>query len=153
MLRWSFIHGIIFGLPLVVLTVLCVSYSGKLGKVRPWLRQHRPSLQRWGWAGMLLFAWLTPLSGMVVMYTRPEAWTVGGHAGWRSLGLPWMASWGMMVPIAATVCVYLARRARRRALTPMWYRRGVWLLMLVALGNTLLAALLGSMTAQGIFYH
>ncbi len=152
MLRWAFLHGIVFGLPLVVLTALCVSSSSKLGKVRPWLHDHRSALGRWRWAGMLFFAWITPLSGLMVMYARPAAWTAG-HTGWRSLGLPWMASWGMMVPIAATACVYLARRARRRALTPAWHRRGVWVLMAVVLGNTLLAALLGSMTAQGIFYH
>jgi hypothetical protein len=152
MLRWSLLHGIVFGLPLVVLLAWCVSSSGKLGKVRPWLQQRRHGLQGWLWAGMLVLAWLTPLSGLVVMYARPEAWR-SGEAGWRSLSLPWMASWGMMVPVAATVCVYLARRARQRALTPAWYRRGVWLLMALALGNTLLAALLGSMTAQGFFAH
>ncbi len=149
---WSFVHGIVLGLPLVVLAALCISDTSRVGKAHPWLRSKEGFVRRWAWLGLLIFAWLTPLSGMLVMYVPPTHWMTERET-WQSLALPWMASWGMMVPIIITTCIYMARRARHRTITPKWFRRALWGLMGLALGDILLTALLGSLTTQGLFYR
>ena len=154
LLSLSFIHGVALGLPLMVLAVLCVSYTSHVGKIPRLLERSRTTLvRRWLWGGLLLFSWLTPLSGLVLMYAGPHRWMVPPET-WQSLALPWMASWGCMVPIAATTCLYLTRRARRRrAQASPWLTRVLWGLMGFVLGNILLTALLGSLTTQGLFYR
>jgi len=147
----SFLHGVVLGLPLVVLTALCVAYTGRIGKIRPWWRGPHPTALRLAWASLLALAWLAPLSGLVVMYANPGRWLTP-QGTWRSLALPWMASWGMMVPIVVTTCAYLAHRARKHVPLPTWFQRALWGLMGLALGDVLLAALLGSLTTQGMFY-
>ena len=148
----AFLHGVVLGLPLVVLTALCVAYTGRIGKIRPWWHGPRPAVLRMAWAGLLTLAWVVPVSGMVLMYTDPSRWLTS-QGTWQSLALPWMASWGMMVPIVITTCAYLAYSARAHTLLPVWFRRALWSLMGLALGIVLLAALLGSMTSQGLFYR
>ena len=149
----AFIHGVVLGLPLMVLAVLCVSYTGHVGKIP---RPHHPAppsaFQRWIWGGLLVFSWLTPLSGIFLMYAGPHHWMASAET-WQSLALPWRASWGSMVPIAVTTCLYLTRRARRQAQPSPWLKRVLWGLMGFALGNILLTALLGSLTTQGLFYR
>ena len=148
---WALVHGIVFGLPLVVLTTLCVADAGRLGKIVPWLGRRRRVLRRRPWQAMVTFAWLTVFSGMGVMYLHPDYWMKAPEA-WVSWALPWMASWGAMVPITMTACIYLTRRGEEKLVMPMWFRRAVSVLMLVSLINVLVSALLGSVTAQGVFY-
>jgi len=147
----SFLHGVVLGLPLVVLTALCVAYTGRVGKVRPWLHGPRPWVLRMAWGGLLILAWLVPISGMALMYADPSRWLTP-QGTWQTLALPWMASWGMAVPMVVTTCAYLARRARELGHVSLWFRRALWGLMSMALSIVLLAALLGSMTTQGMFY-
>jgi len=148
---WCFWHGVVLGLPLVVIIAFCIAYTARVGKMRLWWRGPRPMLQRLAWATLLAFAWLAPLSGMMLMYAQPDQWMTPQQT-WQSLALPWMASWGMIVPLLTTACVDLTRRAQRRAMSPFPLQRARWLLMGLELGIVLLAALLGSMTSQGMFY-
>lgn len=152
MTLWARIHGLLLGLPLVVLVFLCVSSMNGIGET--WQNHWRSSDgKRWMWFGLLFFAWATPLSGMWVMYSRPRAWRAGGE--WISWGLPWMASWGMMVPILATACVYMNRRLRDKG---QGQSTGPWLVlarrsvMVTTLGIVLLVALLGALSARGVTY-
>ncbi len=146
----SILHGILLGLPLMVLTALCVSYTWRMGKLHPWWHERMSAWKRYRLGVLLTLAWLTPLTGLAVMYIHPEFWQT--HQGvWDSPALPWMASWGLMVPIAITACTYLMHQVEKQTLPPIWLQRALWGLMSIALGNVLLAALLGSLTARGVF--
>ncbi len=153
LLSLSFIHGVVLGLPLMVLATLCISYTSHVGKIPRLLERGRTTtVRQWIWGGLLLFSWLTPLSGLALMYTEPYRWMASPDA-WQSRALPWMASWGCMVPVAVTTCLYITRRVRRRGQTSPSLTRMLLGLMGFVLGNILLTALLGSLTTQGLFYR
>lgn len=149
MTLWARIHGLALGIPLVVLAFLCVSSMGRVGETwRPrWLPLES---KRWLWFGLLFLAWATPLSGMWVMYFRPQVWSEGGE--WATWALPWMASWGMIVPVLATACVYLnhrlyARQDQEEGQALVFASR---LFMFATLAVVLMVALLGALSASGV---
>lgn len=150
MTLWARIHGLVLGIPLVVLVFLCVSSMNGVGET--WQNHWRSSGgKRWMWFGLLFFAWATPLSGMWVMYSQPQVWREGGE--WISWALPWMASWGMMVPILATACVYLSRYVYTGDQDQSVGRSLVFVsrfLMFATLLMVLLVALLGALSASGV---
>ncbi|GEM_PF-2978823 len=150
MTLWARIHGLALGIPLVVLAFLCVSSMGRVGETwRPrWLPLESKS---WLWFGLLFLAWATPLSGMWVMYFRPQVWREGGE--WATWALPWMASWGMMVPVLATACVYLNYRlyaGRRDQGGGQALVIASRLLMFATLAVVLMVALLGALSTSGV---
>ncbi len=150
-MSWAAVHGVVLGLPLLLLTALCVTYVGKTGEGRPWLAR-RAAAQRWLWLVLVALAWVVPWSGLLLTYTALHRRLLG-PGQWKTLALPWMASWGLMVPMFISTCAYLMRHARQRLLGGLWSRRALWGLMWIALGTVLLAGLLGSLTAQGVFYR
>jgi len=150
MTLWVHVHGLVLGIPLVVLAFLCVSSTNGVGET--WRNQWGLSgARRWMWFGLLFFAWATPLSGMWLLYSQPQAWRESGE--WMSWGLPWMASWGMMVPVLATACVYVSRYVYAGGQTQSVSRTLVFvsrLLMFFTLFMVLMVALLGALSASGV---